>query len=97
MAPAAPPPFGAVGVICPSAGCTRTQPWPANASWIDSPELFPISVFRFTSVLIDCVTPEDHVIAACASAKVGAEATLSRTGGPSERIATQPVPERAML
>ena len=43
------------------------------------------------------MTPEDHVIAACASANVGAAATLSSTGGPSERIATQPVPFSAML
>ena len=37
------------------------------------------------------------MIAAWASANVGAAATLSRTGGPSERIATQPVPCSAML
>ena len=43
------------------------------------------------------VTPELQVIAACASANVGALATLSSTGGPSERIATQPVPCSAML
>ena len=48
--------------------------------------------FILKSVFIDVETPCDHVIAACASANVGAEATLSRTGGPSERIATQPVP-----
>ena len=49
------------------------------------------------SVLIEVETPEDHVIAACASANVGAWATLSRTGGPSERIATQPVPRSSRL
>ena len=43
------------------------------------------------SVLIDVVTPCDQVIAAWASAKVGAEPTSSSTGLPSERIATQPV------
>ena len=32
------------------------------------------------------------MIAAWASANVGALATFSSTGGPSERIATQPVP-----
>ena len=37
------------------------------------------------------------MIAAWASAKVGACATLSSTGGPSERIATQPVPDSDML
>ena len=49
------------------------------------------------SVLIDVVTPCDQVIAACASAKVGAEATSSSTGLPSERIATQPEPRRTVL
>jgi hypothetical protein len=53
--------------------------------------------FILKSVLIDVVTPDDHVIAACASANVGAEATLSSTGGPSDRIATQPVPRSSML
>ena len=48
--------------------------------------------FILKSVLIDVDTPEDHVIAACASANVGACATLSSTGGPSESMATQPVP-----
>ncbi len=48
-------------------------------------------------LLIDVETPCDQVIAAWASAYVGAEATFSRTGGPSERIATQPVPCSDML
>ena len=51
----------------------------------------------FKSVLMPVVTPELQVIAACASANVGAAATLSSTGGPSERIATQPVPCSDML
>ncbi len=53
--------------------------------------------FILKSVFIDVVTPDDHVIAAWASANVGAEATLSSTGGPSDRIATQPVPFSEVL
>src|SRR5436190_8108089 len=56
----------------PSDGWTSTQPCPPKASWNDSPDPLPISVFKFTSVLTDCVTPDDQQIAACASAKVGA-------------------------
>src|SRR5687768_15032276 len=98
MPPAAPPPpAGAAATIRPSDGWTRTQPSPPNAIWTLSPEPRPISVLRFTSVFIEVLTPDDHVIAACASAYVGAEATLRRTGGPSERIATQPVPWSAVL
>jgi methyl-accepting chemotaxis protein len=37
-------------------------------------------VFILTSVLIDVVTPDDHVIAACASAKVGAVADVEQHG-----------------
>ena len=48
--------------------------------------------FRFTSVLIDVETLLDHVIAACGSANVGASPVFSSTGGPSEMIATQPLP-----
>ena len=40
---------------------------------------------------------EAQVIAAFGSAKVGASPVLSRTGGPSETIATQPVPCSAVL
>ena len=82
----------ATGTTRPSEGCTSAQPWPEKASWIDSPEPRPIRFFILKSVFSPTVTPEDQVIAAWASAKVGACATLSRTGGPSERIATQPVP-----
>ena len=84
-------------MIRPSDGCTSTQPWPWKDIWTDSPEPRPIRFLALKSVLIPVVTPEDHVIAACASANVGACATLSSTGGPSERIATQPVPCSAML
>src|SRR5437588_2226141 len=88
-----PPPLPAlIAATCPSDGCTSTQPWPENASWTVSPELLPISDLRLTSVLNAVWTPEDHVIAAWASANVGAVATLSRTGGPSEMTATHPVP-----
>jgi hypothetical protein len=62
-----------------------------------SPEPRPIRFFILKSVLIDVDTPDDHVMAAWASANVGAEATLRSTGGPSERIATQPVPRSSML
>src|ERR671923_60321 len=92
-----PPPLAAAPVTWPSDGCTSTQPWPANAIWIVSPEPRPIRFFILKSVLIDVLTPDDHVIAACASANVGADATLSSTGGPSDRIATQPVPRSSML
>src|SRR5918999_957414 len=91
--PPPPPPPGAAAAIRPSDGCTSTQPSPLNAIWMLSPEPRPMSVLRLTSVFIDVVTPDDHVIAAWASANVGAVATFSRTGGPSDRIATQPVPE----
>ncbi len=37
------------------------------------------------------------MIAACGSANVGASPVFSSTGGPSEMIATQPVPCSAML
>ena len=67
----------------PSDGCTSTQPWPWKATWNVSPEPRPMRFLRLTSVLIDVVTPEDHMIAACASANVGAAPTSSRTGGPS--------------
>src|SRR6476620_6120747 len=81
----------------PSEGCTSTQPSPEKAIWNVSPEPRPIRFFILKSVFSAVETPCDQVIAACASAKVGAEATLSRTGGPSERIATQPVPFSAVL
>ena len=84
-------------VTRPSEGCTRTQPWPPKAICSVSPELLPMKSFILKSVLSEVDTPDDQVIAACASAKVGAEATFSRTGGPSERIATQPVPRSSML
>src|SRR3954453_21314819 len=84
-------------VIRPSDGCTSTQPWPWKDIWIDSPEPRPIRFFILKSVRMPVVTPEDQVIAAWASANVGADATLSSTGGPSERIATQPVPCSARL
>ena len=45
-----------------------------------------------TSVLMPVCKLEDQVIAAWGSAKVGASPVLSSTGGPSEMIATQPVP-----
>ena len=76
----------------PRTAARAPSPGREKAIWIDSPEPRPIRFFILKSVLIAVVTPEDQVIAACASAKVGAEATLSSTGGPSERIATQPVP-----
>jgi hypothetical protein len=57
----------------------------------------PIRSFIFTLVLIEVDTPDDQVMAACGSAKVGACATLRSTGGPSERMATHPVPCRAVL
>src|SRR5918995_6710338 len=95
--PPPPPPDAGAAVIRPSDGCTSTQPWPWKAIWIDSPEPRPMRFFILKSVLIDVDTPDDHVIAAWASANVGAEATLSSTGGPSERIATQPVPCRWVL
>src|SRR3712207_9486183 len=82
----------AAAVIRPSDGCTSTQPWPLNAICTDSPEPRPMRFLSLMSVLIDVDTPDDHVIAACASANVGAEATLRRTGGRSEGIAIQPVP-----
>src|SRR6478609_7108692 len=84
-------------LIWPSDGCTSTQPWPPNAIWNCSPEPLPIRSFIFTLALTEVVTPDDQVIAACGSAKVGACATLSSTGGPSERMATQPVPCSAVL
>src|SRR4051812_42605368 len=96
--PLLPPPLPAdTALMTPSDGCTRTQPWPPKAIWNCSPEPLPIRSFILTLALTDVVTPEDHVIAACGSAKVGAVATLSSTGGPSERIATQPVPCSAVL
>ena len=70
----------AVAAIWPSDGCTSTQPWPPKAIWMVSPEPRPIRFFILKSVLIDVETPDDHVIAACASANVGAEATLSFLG-----------------
>src|SRR3954447_19721270 len=96
-APPLPPLPDDTALMAPSDGCTRTQPWPPKAIWNCSPEPLPIRSFILTLALTDVVTPDDHVIAACGSAKVGAWATLSSTGGPSERIATQPVPCRAVL
>src|SRR6185437_5676822 len=96
-APPAPPPPEATAVMRPSDAWTSTQPWPWKAIWIDSPEPRPIRFLALKSVLSEVVTPDDQVIAAWASANVGAEATLSRTGGPSDRIATQPVPLRSVL
>ena len=61
----------------PSDGCTSTHPWPLNAIWIVSPELRPIRSFILKSVFSEVETPDDQVIAAWASAKVGAEATSS--------------------
>src|SRR3954447_6544342 len=95
--PPLPPLVAAADLMTPSDGCTSTQPWPPNDIWNCSPEPLPIRSFIFTLALTDVVTPDDHVIAACGLAKVGAVATLSSTGGPSERIATQPVPCRAVL
>src|SRR5436190_20806302 len=92
--PPPPPPPPVAAVTRPSEGWTSTQPWPVKPTWMLSPEPFPIRFLTLTSVLIDVDTPEDHVIAACGSANVGAVATFSRTGGPSEMLATQPAPLR---
>src|SRR4026209_1024906 len=96
-APPPPPLPDDTALIWPSDGCTRTQPWPPNATWSCSPEPLPIRSFIFTLAFIAVVMTEDQVIAACGSAKVGAGATLSSTGGPSDRMATQPVPCSAVL
>ena len=48
--------------------------------------------FSLMSVLMPVCRLDDQVIAACGSANVGASPVLSSTGGPSEMIATQPVP-----
>ena len=77
----------------PSDGCTSTQPWPVNAIWIDSPEPRPIRFFILKSVLIagrDARRPGDRGLGV--GERRRATPTLSSTGGPSERIATQPVP-----
>src|ERR671914_2487340 len=81
----------------PSLGCTSTQPCPANDICTDSPDPRPMKFFSLMSVLIPVCTLDAQVIAACGSAKVGASPVLSSTGGPSEMIATQPVPVSAVL
>src|SRR5438132_1425284 len=81
----------------PSLGCTSTQPSPLNAICNVSPDPRPIRVLRLASTFTWVWTPADQVIAAWASANVGALATSRSTGGPSERTATQPVPLSAML
>ena len=53
--------------------------------------------FSLMSVLMPVWTLDAQVIAACGSANVGASPVLSSTGGPSEMIATQPVPLSAVL
>ena len=53
--------------------------------------------FSLMSVLMLVWRLEAHVIAAWGSAKVGASPVLSSTGGPSETIATQPLPCREVL
>ena len=82
----------------PSLGCTSTQPWPTKPICTDSPEPLPMNVFRLTSVLtVVCRLPY-QVIAACGSANVGVSGPVdSRTGGPSDMTATQPVPASDML
>src|SRR3954468_2781993 len=96
--PPPPPPLAPAEATRPSLGCTRTQPAPANPIWSDSPEPLPISDFMFTSVFRWVWRLLDQVIAACGSQKVGVSAEVWRsTGGPSETIATQPLPDSAML
>ena len=80
------------GPAVPPTAARAPSPGRRRPSGSVSPEPRPIRFFILKSVRIDVVTPEDQVIAAWASAKVGAAATLISTGGPSERIATQPVP-----
>src|SRR5688572_6967274 len=77
-APPAPPEEPAA--TRPSDGWISSQPWPENESWIVSPEPLPISVFRFTSVFTELVTPSDQVIAACGSANVSVPSRSSITG-----------------
>ena len=81
----------------PSDGCTSTHPCPENPSWKLSPEPSPISDFACTSARRLVVTPPDQAIAADGSANVGASATSSRSGSPSDTSATMPVPCRATL
>src|SRR5690349_2902035 len=95
--PPPPPPFEDCEATRPSEGCTSTQPAPAKPICSDSPELFPISDFMFTSVFRWVVRLLDQVIAACGSQNVGASPVWSSTGGPSETTATQPEPDSAML
>src|SRR3954454_5000847 len=93
-----PPPLAPAEATRPSDGCTSTQPAPAKPIWSDSPELLPISDLMFTSVLRWVWRLLDQVIAACGSQNVDASAEVwSSTGGPSETIATQPLPDSAML
>ena len=72
----------------PSEGCTSTQPSPEKPIWTLSPDPIPISDLACMSVLSLVDTPPDQAIAACGSAKVGASATSSLTGSPSEISAT---------
>ena len=53
-----------------------------------SAALIPDRLGLVASGALSDVTPPDHVIALCASANVGALATFSSTGGPSDRTAT---------
>src|SRR5918997_5352731 len=97
MPPPPPWPVPGVGMTRPSLGCTSTQPAPVNDICTDSPEPRPMKFLSFTSVLMLVCTLLDQVIAALGSANVGASAVFSSTGGPSLRIATQPLPVSEVL